>query len=426
MGTDIFSPNLICLVVPAILGAVLPDSTPRLSVRPHEMATGTRTVQAGEHRLDSLDNYLVYVPKQCVGTRRVPLIVLLPGGGENSRSVMDERWGRKLADRYGMILLVPNAVAGPGVWDVFDGLLEAGGTGAYRQTAAGSIQVLTFPKDSDVRHIDAALKQVLRKYAIDPDKIALAGMSNGGSYALFLGRSNLDVFSRIGAMSGLFPFAGTGPQNQSTQFFLSGSVTENGGHMVYQTLRLAQELRQEGHPVETVLCLRRHEDILPDYEYMWGWLATSWRLPGAASPVRLSTVADSDPVLTVEVLAHITTFWTHFMQEPDSILTTSRLANQTPIPMSIGPWPVSVLKANMAGLAAKYPSVAADLRQAGLTARQEEADRVAIIRVGFTRQAGTMAEPVAATSVLGRNLAFRNAHDQEFQALAKTGMWITQ
>src|SRR5580704_9049179 len=80
------------------------DPTPRLSVRPHEMATGTQNAQAGEQRLDSLNDYLVYVPKQCVGKKRVPLVVLLPGGGEDSRTVMDERWGRQLADKYGMIL----------------------------------------------------------------------------------------------------------------------------------------------------------------------------------------------------------------------------------------------------------------------------------------------------------------------------------
>lgn len=391
----------------------------RLTVRPHEMATGTETKQAGEHYLDSLPDYVVYVPSQCVGTRRVPLVVLLPGGGETSRTVLDERWGRHLADKYGMILLVPNAEGRPGRWDVFD-------AGEFRKTVAGSLQALQFRDNPDVRNIDAALKQVLRTFAIDPDKIALAGMSNGGSYSLFLGRSNLDVFSRIGAMSALGPFTGTGPRHPTTQFFVSGAMKEQGINMVQQTLRLTQELRQAGHQVEPVLCLRGHVDYEPDYEYMWSWLAQSWGISGAPAFPSPPAAADSDPVLTVDALQRMTTFWTRFLQEPDSIQETGRLAHQEHITMAVGRWPVSVIKANMPALAATYPSVTADLQQVGLTARQEEAYRAAIIRVGFTRLAGPAAGPVAATSVLGQNLAFRAAHDEAFERLAKTGMWISQ
>ena len=404
-----------------------PAATPRLSVRPHEMATGTQNVQAGEQQLDSLPDYLVYVPKQCVGKRRVPLVVLLPGGGKTSRTVMDERWGPQLADKYGMILLVPTAIT-PGRWDVIGGMPGAerpGETKFVRTDDSSSIKVLEF-HDPDVRNIDAALKQVLRKFAIDPDKIAVGGMSDGASYSLFLGRSNLDVFSRIGAMSGLIPYYGTGPQNKKVQFFLSGSVTENRGRMVNQTIRLARVLRKDGYAVETILCLREHVDYLPDYDYMWSWLAKSWGMPSAKSQFTPVVSADSDPVLTVDALTRMTAFWNSFMQEPDSIGTAGRLANQERINMPIGQWPVSVIKANMTALAAKYPAVAADLQKAGLTARQEDTYRAAIARVVFTKLAGSTAGPIAETSVLGKNMTFRNAHDKEFEELAKTGIWINQ
>jgi phospholipase/carboxylesterase len=407
---------------------LIPTPTARLSVRPHEMATGTRTARAGEQRLDSLDDYLVYVPKQCVGTRRVPLVVQLPGGGETSQSIMDHRWGRELADRYGMILLVPNAVTDAGYWDVITGLpgRVLSGQTEYTFTADSSIQVLTF-QDSDVRNIDAALKQVLRTFAIDPDRIAVAGASNGGSYALFVGRNNLDVFSRIGAMEALNPFYGTGPQNSKTQFFVSGGIgIEDDFDMVEQTLRLTHELRHEGHPVETVLLLHGDVDYKPDYEYLWSWLAKSWGLSGPEAPPYASTVADSDPLLTVAALTHMTAFWTRFMQEPDSIQTTGRLARQERITMAIGSQPVSVIKANMAALAATYPAVAADLKASGLTPQQEEAYRAALLRVWFTQQARTMRGPIAATSVLGKNMAFIEANADAFKQLEATGMWTTQ
>ena len=114
------------------------------------------------------------------------------------------------------------------------------------------------------------------------------------------------------------------------------------------------------------------------------------------------------------------------MGEPDSIRITARLANQQRILLLLGQQTVSLLKTDMTALAAKYPAVAADLTQARLTANQEEAYRAAIIRIGVSRMAGSAETgAIAETSVLGRNLAFRNAHDQEFGTLAKTGIWIT-
>lgn len=400
----------------------------RLTVRPHEMAVGVVTRQAGVHPLDSLGDFLVYVPPQCVGRRRVPLVVLLPGGGETSHFVLEERehWVRQISDTYGMILLVANAATNDGTWDVLHGLPQLGGNETVERTAGGTIKIPAFVTNPDVRRIDAALKQVLRTYAIDPSKIALAGMSNGADYALFLGRSNQDVFSRIGAMSALVPFYGTGPQRPTTQFLVSGGIDEEGGSMVAQTLRVAQELREEKHSVETVLCLRGHVDYEPDYEYLWRWLAHSWNIPSAISHPLARPVADSDPVLTVDILQRMTTFWSHFMAEPDSIRDVARLATQSPSLIWVGDKRVTVVAVQMSALAASYPSVAADLAAAGLSAAQADADRAAIIRVELARQAADLVGPIPSASVLGRNLTFRATHDQEFTALAATEMLDTQ
>ena len=398
----------------------------RLTVRPLTMATGTVNLQPGVHPLDSLPDFFVYVPTSVVGTRRVPLVVLLPGGGETAKFVLNERehWVREISEKYGMILLVANAATDDGAWDILHGLPQAGGTATITRTAGGSIILSSVTENPDVHHIDAAMKRVLRAYAIDPDKIAVGGMSNGADYALFLGRSNLDVFSRVGAMSALIPLYGTGPANPKAQFFVTGGIGEDG--MVEQTLRLTHELRQDGHMVEPVLCLRNHVDYEPDYEYLWSWLAKSWGMQGAESQFSAPPVTDSDPLLTVRALHQMTTFWSRFMQEPDSIVTTARLATQERIVLSLGAERVSVIKANVRALAKRYASVAADLAAAELTAQQEEAYREAIIRVGFTRRAEPVIGFVPPTSVLGQNLVFRAAHDTAFRELAKTGMWITQ
>lgn len=396
------------------LAQASPASTPRLSVRPHTMATGTRTRQAGLTRLEGFPDYYVYVPPQCVGAQRVPLIVLLHGGFRSG--IMEMQKFRALADKYGVIVLAPNAGT-PGVWDVIAGLGD--GRTDTVQTEAG-IQVQRF-QDPDVRNIDAAMKLVLRTDAIDPDRIALSGFSYGGAYTLFLGRSNQDVFSRIVALSASYPFAGVGPQNPKTQFLVSGGIAEG---MVPQTLALAQVLRHEGHPVQTLLGLRPHIDYVADEDFIWHWLMQSWATPHGTTPV--SPPANADPLLTVEAMTKMTAFWNRFQQEPDSVKEDGRMAHQEQLPLALGTERVSVITMDIQAMADAYPSVAADLGAVGLTAQQEAAYRTAILRVGFTRQAGEMAGVVGETSVQGKNLAFRETHDAEFKALAETGMWKIQ
>jgi hypothetical protein len=179
--------------------------------------------------------------------------------------------------------------------------------------------------------------------------------------------------------------------------------------------------------VETVLCLRDHVDIPADYDYMWSWLAKSWRLPGAAVHFPPHAAAAVDPVLTVDALTRLITFWHHFGEHtaqefpnPDGGYVVSSRYKPTGQPnykhltLSIGQWPVSIILKDIPVLATKYPYIAADVQAAGLTARQEEVYQVALARALFTQQARELAEPLAATSVLARNLAFLALHGPLF------------
>lgn len=427
-----------------------PESTPatglatsagaRLTVRPHTMATGTRIDSSGLHRLRAAKDYWVYIPTQCIGTRRVPLVVYLGGAGVSAMDVLDQE--RQFADRYGMMLLLPTAVSSQaGMWDFINGWNDGRLTYALPDSAWPRTVLHYTDTNQDEQNLDAALKEALRTYAIDPDKIALAGFSNGGSFSLFLGRYNSDVFSRIAPLSAVFPLGGDGPRTPTTQYFLSGGIAED---MAQTVVALSAGLQQQGYPVTTVIGLRNHVDLEADDAYMWQWLSTSWT-PGHTIPTAIARASvDSDPLLTVATLQHMTTFWTRFAAEPDSIKTVARMAHQTPVALQLGKQLVSVVKANIRDLAARYPSVAADLAAAGLTAHEEERYREAILRVGFTRlvtapgtgdsgtpnrkvqMATTAVGPIVPTSVLGQNLAFRAAHAQEFKALAHTGMWTLQ
>jgi predicted esterase len=435
LSTLVASVTLPIILAATTVAAQTPEfqtaTAPRLTVRPHAIATGTHTDSAGLTELKGFAGYYLYVPSSCVGTQRCPLILLLPGGGRTGS--MEIHKFSPLADKYGMIVLAATALQ-PGRWDVLDGARS--GTTHYTKTTSG-IQVTQF-QERDVRTLDSALKQVLASDAIDPDRIALVGFSDGGSYSLFLGRSNQDIFSRVAALSALIPFAGSGgPVVPTTQFVLSGGIAEK---MVQQTLKMSQVLRHEGHPVVTLLGLRAHVDRVEDEDFVWDWLKRSWADPSITLHPPLP--ADADPLLTVTVLQKMTTFWGRFVHEPDSVFEAGRLAHQEQLWMSLGDQPASVITTDIPALAAAFPSVAADLQAAGLTAEQEQAYRTAILRVGFARAGGIAPgdsnlketivgsdmpfAPIPPNSVLAENLAFRAAHDAEFKALSRTGMWTTQ
>jgi phospholipase/carboxylesterase len=53
----------------------------------------------------------------------------------------------------------------------------------------------------DVRFIDEALGHVLARLAVEPARVALAGFSDGASYALSLGIANGDLFTHVVAFS---------------------------------------------------------------------------------------------------------------------------------------------------------------------------------------------------------------------------------
>ncbi len=385
-----------------------------LTVRPHAMATGTQTARAGEQPLEGFDEYLVYVPASCVGTRRCPLVVFLHEVSSTPKQAVESQ--RPFADQYGMILLAPQA----------EKRME--GVEAKRDYFAGGDR-------DEAKQIDAAMKQVLGTYAIDGDKVALVGdkgMIFAPAYALSLGCVSVDAFSRVASMSVWLPSEALSfpcldqrqLSNTKAQYYLTGGLSEFD--FAWASLQIARQLRHQGATVQHVLALRGYQIGTEDYARMWQWLQESWAAPRTAPRAApRAGAADSLPVLTPEALAQLTAFWTRFQQEPDSIRTTARQTHQVQRLVPIGEELVPVWSVDMPALAAKYPSVAAALQAAGLTAQQHDAYRLALISASATRQAEGVTAPVGASSALGQNLAFLRAHKSELVVLGATGMWVT-
>jgi predicted esterase len=154
------------------------DDTPgpeeaRLLARPGQP---TETASPGLHRmqLDRHRDALLFVPAGYRADQPAPFVLSLHGAGGDATSGLYPL--RDLVDQAGLILLSP--ASRQQTWDVI-----RGGYGP------------------DVAFIDRALSAAFARCAVDPDRLAVAGFSDGASYALSLGITNGDLFPYVMAFS---------------------------------------------------------------------------------------------------------------------------------------------------------------------------------------------------------------------------------
>jgi phospholipase/carboxylesterase len=119
--------------------------------------------------LDQRRDAFLRIPRDHNPGQALPLVLVLHGAGGSGRRVM--RHLESNADRAGFLLLAPDSR--DHTWDAVTG--EFG---------------------PDVTFIDRALSATFSRCAVDARRIAVAGFSDGATYALALARSNGDLFSR--------------------------------------------------------------------------------------------------------------------------------------------------------------------------------------------------------------------------------------
>jgi phospholipase/carboxylesterase len=131
---------------------------------------------AGVRQLDFIAprSPVLFVPSGLPADRPVPLVVLLHGAGSGARAILPLM--QVVAEARKFILLAPESEGR--TWDL---ILDRPGP--------------------DVERLDRALEAAFRAYPIEPDRIAIAGFSDGASYALSLGLANGSLFTDILAFS---------------------------------------------------------------------------------------------------------------------------------------------------------------------------------------------------------------------------------
>jgi phospholipase/carboxylesterase len=150
--------------------------TGRLTAKPNgnpkdnNATTGTLTL-----RLDSEKESLLYVPKYYNPNTPAAFAVMLHGSGGIAAHGLS--YLQEYADQQNLILLA--TASQDYTWDII---------------AGNSF-------DRDVIFLDHTLQFVFEQYAIDPERIAIGGFSDGASYALCMGLTNGDLFKYIIAFS---------------------------------------------------------------------------------------------------------------------------------------------------------------------------------------------------------------------------------
>ena len=164
---------------------------------------------------------LLYVPESYRHDRPMPLVLMLHGAGGVPRESID--LVRRHADTFGFIILAPGSQAA--TWDII------------AKRAYGT----------DVAAIDTALAQVFEDYAVDRGRIAVAGFSDGASYALSLGLTNGSLFSHVIAFSP--GFMAPAREQGKPRIFISHGVQDRVLPIEQCSRRLVPSLKRRGYEV---------------------------------------------------------------------------------------------------------------------------------------------------------------------------------
>jgi predicted esterase len=210
-------------------------------------------------------SYGLYVPETYGPSRKYPLIICLHGAGFDGDTYLD-RWQPRLGEDY--LLACPTL--GDGSW---------------------------WPREGE-ELVLTVLSKLSREYRIDPDRVFLTGMSNGGIGTFLIGLNHPDRFAALIPMAGvlphtLFPLLDNA---KNTPFYLIHGAQDQVMPVRFSR-DIAAYLKEKDYPV----VYREHEHVHPvagghffpreELPDLLTWLKSQRRKP---VPQELMVVHDRD------------------------------------------------------------------------------------------------------------------------------------
>ncbi|MFZ5863630.1 MAG: hypothetical protein ACOYXR_12400 [Nitrospirota bacterium] len=239
-------------------------------------------------------HYALYVPASYRADRAYPLVICLHGAGFGGETYLD-RWQPRLKD--GFILACP------------------------------TIKDAAWWTNQAEELVMAVLAEVSRVYRIDPDRVMLTGMSNGGTGVFVIGLNHADRFAALVPMAsalprGLYPLLDNA---RHTRFYIIHGARDEVMPVTYSR-DIVSYLQKNGFQV----VYREHEkehpmagghffpqEELPD---LVEWLSVRHRL---GVPDRLTVVRDRDHTgrlywVRIDESRDAASFWTSEFDKEES------------------------------------------------------------------------------------------------------------
>ena len=141
--------------------------------------TNGKLTSSGETR-----RYLLHVPKNLDTSQPVPLVITIHGFAQWPANQMNVSQWNSIADREGFIVVYPSGTGFPKRWQAFP----------------------QQPDDpsKDVVFINNLIDALSAQYNIDPARIYVNGLSNGGGMTFLLGCELSDRIAATGTVAGAF------------------------------------------------------------------------------------------------------------------------------------------------------------------------------------------------------------------------------
>lgn len=195
--------------------AAFNPTTQPARIAPPKFAPPMIEPKIGDHResvrIKGADRkYTVHVPPSYNDKTPMPLVIALHGHAQNGEIIAKETELNKLADKEGFIAVYPDARIWAGeeawrAWDTDNGLLPPG------------------EDADDVSFLRTIIENAEKDYKVDPKRIYLAGLSNGGMMSFRAAGDLSDKVAAIAVVSGAMSGNEPSPEHQISVLNIHGT-----------------------------------------------------------------------------------------------------------------------------------------------------------------------------------------------------------